>query len=74
MDEQRREFFRGIFDRVLNKVEPWNKEPFPSAQMLAWIVAVSDVAVRGEWDACEALAKELEPIAQESLDKRQKKS
>lgn len=70
MDEQRKKVFRGIFDRVLNEVEPWKREPFPSAHVLAWIVAVSDVALRGEWDACEALTKELEPIAQECLDER----
>jgi hypothetical protein len=70
MDGQEREFYKGVFDRVLNEVEPWKREPPPTAHVLAWVVAVSAVALLGNGVDCKALTKELEPIAQECLDKK----
>jgi hypothetical protein len=70
MEEQEREFYKGVFDKVLNEVEPWKREPPPSAHVLAWIVAVSAVTLIGNGVDCKELTKELEPVAQEILDKK----
>jgi hypothetical protein len=69
MDEKRREQYTDVFNCILSDVEVMAKCP-PSAHVLAKIVAVCDAVVEGNESYVEALTKEIEPIAQECLDRR----